>query len=1048
MPEKSIVSKLFNELKPLCVEVSKYAFLPNNIFNPSSIELANALKQLNNKLLSYDNITLPQQLSDYIFVPLSSLLKHDSLGVSQTEYVIGIITQMLRLSWNEHGSFDKKLATQIFSLLTYLISSDKENKGLSEKSTEFKLAGAQALKQFFASLSNQAYSNEFFEKQMLPSFGHSITILLDIAKNSPQAVQLQLECLVALEILYGKIIKNGELLSFVLPGNVSTFSKILNTKGLNVNYKVVIECLSVLRLLLSIVYNDFDLNIEENHLKDIKDLITSDFDVDNFSSDNNNNLSISIKNAQDIKGIHRTTSWLHATSSQIKRSLDSFIPSLLNRRNDKIDDALVIFVSKLIETSWKSLYNCREIFLKTLIDTKKDPFNKLIMNMTEVDKVLDTKIEALGKIIQFDNGKAISSISYALKLYNKTHGKEETFGVSNINKKLFNIILDNIDPGNNANSFKINKTLDTKIIEQSSEIIIRKDFFDSSELLKVQDMSLLLHLPKNIENELSNLIQTIAYKNNILINNIDDFLINILSEEDGSSLTRKSLTIWMSVQLIKGIKYNDNTSQLNNLDDFLEIPDSDDKMSVDSHIYDASINILQYCLQILDNISPISITHEEEKATCVVLYAIQEISLMIGEEFQNELIDFLFVVIESLASSSSLVHSFAKLCTVSLANTLYHGSVTDLLKDNSDYLIDGISQRFAMGFSNKVSVILTVICQIVGYQVIDTFKDVLEMVFKTIDYYHGYGDLCLQFIGLFDVIVDKIKFEFLTQNEKQQKIATPKTFGGWGITTLEEVIDLLDKDITEEELDEKAQNDPVDFEEYIRLKEIDSDDEDDFNEEEEMPKKTDETPPSSEEPWLSPIPQNTYKVLLQFLAYSDRLLTHPHRQLRVKVLQLIKKIIPLLATQRSSLLPQVAMMWNSIASGILSDDYYIVQVSCECIQEIITGSGNFISKRFIGLWTTINKDACILREIRTMATVHRNSTDVVKGKVLPPVIRRSLIAMSGMILEGIDIVGLLVNETTISDMLTICVAVLPSEKLLARNLIIGDILKVKQERVG
>ena len=66
------------------------------------------------------------------------------------------------------------------------------------------------------------------------------------------------------------------------------------------------------------------------------------------------------------------------------------------------------------------------------------------------------------------------------------------------------------------------------------------------------------------------------------------------------------------------------------------------------------------------------------------------------------------------------------------------------------------------------------------------------------------------------------------------------------------------------------------------------------------------------EKWSSPIPRDSYRLLLQIAGYSDRLLTHPSRQLKVQILLTMRKIFPMLATEHAMLLPQVAKSWDLI----------------------------------------------------------------------------------------------------------------------------------------
>lgn len=167
----------------------------------------------------------------------------------------------------------------------------------------------------------------------------------------------------------------------------------------------------------------------------------------------------------------------------------------------------------------------------------------------------------------------------------------------------------------------------------------------------------------------------------------------------------------------------------------------------------------------------------------------------------------------------------------------------------------------------------------------------------------------------------------------------------------------------------KDDNEPSNFQEYFdsKLREPDSDDDEEEREEEVEGSSNEYT-----DQWTSPIPSDSYKILLQILGYGERLLTHPSKRLRVQILIVMRLIFPLLSTQHNLLIREVASTWDSIIQCVLCSDYSIVQPACSCVEQMIKYSGDFVAKRFIELWQKLCQDSFILKELRIDPTVHNH----------------------------------------------------------------------------
>ncbi|CAR26118.1 hypothetical protein ZYGR_0E01010 [Zygosaccharomyces rouxii] len=1025
-------SALFQELRPLCVDLSRQAFLPPNTFDPSSLTLLNALKRLESKLTFYHDESLSQKLAEYVFVPIVSLLKQSGLGDSQTEYVLRIITHLLRLSWRSKGTFAKELAEQLLPLVTFLISQDKENSKISEKPLEYKSAGCGVLLQFFTSLRDQSYKFQFFSSskpKSLLSLGHCITILLGLLESTSQDPQTQIQALEALRILYQEIIGDGEIISFVLPGNVSSFVKVFLSPGVNVNYKVVVKTLQVLSIILRMVYDDFTLDAHRSRFTDVNELIT--FKEEHPDVDVNRRIEMHLESPSQ----HRSLSWLLGTSSQVKRALDSFIPKLLKRQNQEITDALTDFTSNLLKHSKNSLSNCQYSLVSTLVSLRRDPYSQLPEHLEYLQQLVEGKAGKLNNIIKLENEQELLSLSYALDILVQCDPTKDFSLLKDIGGNILEALESDI-------TSTLSRRRNFKITEQSSNVILAGDL--EAEIVHCQDsVAILPTMSKRLEDTIGKLLMS-AGRMAGQESQLSLLIETTLSEQSCSNTIRKTLALWSSAWAIRGL-YNGQQSN-NEMNAFLDTGEDEE------YTYEPCYAILDFCNGLAQELTVVqegrSMSLQEETVLSVVLFTIESVCQVMHKDFEPELIEYLYTTVENLASPSPIVRHFAQSCSLTISQTLYNGSIQQMLLSNVDYLVDSISTRLNLGMTERVSAVFAVICKIAGYETIETFKDVIETIFKMLDYYHGYDELCIQFFQLFEVIILEMKKRFLQVDEQltlgSDHLVT-NAYSPWGMTNVKQLVSILGKPNPEDEpLVDEYTKEPSSFQEYFdsKIQEADSDDEDEEHAEEEG---TEMEPLAPKEKWSSPIPLDSYRILLEVFHYGDRLLTHPSKPLRVQILQVMELIVPMLSTQYNSMLPQIANVWESVVQCTLSSDYTIVKPACLCLRKIIHYSGDFVAKRFFELWDRWCQGSSLLKEVRVARSGGSGKAEVGNSQMsthrkFPPVTKDALVALAGLLLEGITVTELMLPDTTLTDMLYCCIQVIPADTVAETSLLLADVV--------
>lgn len=1093
------MTESFITLKPTCVELSQITFLPYDQWDLKS--LTAVLIKLNNQLSELNEIA--SSVADYTFYPISRILIHidtlnDKLIIIQ---LLKVISRLIKVSWTLQ--FNLNLATEVFPFLNLLCQQLQKTKAKSttndsQLTQSEKLILTETFHNFINAIKEQPYHNEFFHRNDVDVQSNFIllshltdlillqlSILTDNSTNTDSSLQLQI--ISTLSALYQHILDfdHGETLSHILPGNISSLVKFLsNSKN---NYKPITEALVLLRFLITTVYNDESLALS--------------------------------KESKVSKSIHRDIKWLNATREQIKMALTGVLPLLLRRNNIIVNKEISKLMYECLNNCSQSLGPvCKDLFVEYLVKTETnlqeyshiDDSSSIITNKETIHLINQGKSDYLAHLIR--------NLSTDLQLNKIDEIKYMNFILStNINEikinetlidKIFSQILGSMQLSSATNKLKERSQNQNQIVIQSNNVVIKDlpsvSTFNSLYNISNDDRINKRSWDKDLESEIIQLLKYVgAYSNyssafiDTVLNHThwarsDLFEDEVNSEEMNNKelLVTNTNLLWIALNLLPDHS-DENNSPKDEIDIFLNINDMDvTKYNKDQNdinlkqkqdIEDSCLILLDHALNTLQqneilNTDPENITSEQEKLVCTTLLIIQRSCQLLGRNFQDELIDFLYVVVENLASSSPQIRHYSQSCIQTLANTLYNGSIHQLIEENIDYLIESISQRLNMGMTQRVTSLLMVIFKMTGYNAILSFQDILETIFQMLEYYHGYNDLCLQIFQLFEVIINEMEIKYIKGADLQldSNSLNKGSFGLWDCQNdlqLSKLLKislksgnniLLEKD-TSIPFDP---NEPKSFQEYfdskLKIQEVseegDSDDEDintgdmAYNDQTIEKEATDEKKERDEVKWVSPIPRESYRLLIQIIQYGCRLLTHNSKSLKIQILKIIKLAIPLLASQYDSLLPQVAQVWDCVVECLLHKDYSIIHAASSTTEIIIKFAGDFIVRRFIDLWNELQDKSSLLKEINIKngdiftSSFSRSQKQVIKAKEFPPMTKNTLIAMSYMLLEGISWTEFILDENTLKGIIVCCLQVIPIDDIAKRSLLLGDIVCYLQNR--
>lgn len=978
------------------MKLSQFTLAPPGTFDQSSIQVTEALKDVYTHLRDSvkPDATLSTALADFIFVPLSYLLKQPNLSDPQIELLLKVLTILIRRCWSPAGSIPYVLAKQLFPLITFLTGGSPNADDKSEidvKSDELKLAGSETLQVFFKSLSKQkgAKIYDFFSNvETLPALGHAVTVLLHFCEQG-KSIELQLQAIRTLHTLYFDLIADGEILSYILPGNVSSLAKVIAAPGLKTHYTVLVEAIELLGKLLVLVYNDADLKTKVKELESIEDIMdSSEMDI------------ITIEEA-DFKKVHRTNKWLKATSSQVKLALQN-IKKIGPTARIEVKRALLLFCTQIIQECLYSLSSSIPVVVNILsvlsndsrieIDSKKLIASDSYKNQKLFDKVvsneLSTSIDKFSSVLQSPNEEKILSTIGAID-FTIRHSHDQVLA-----SKLINFTVMEL-------SDLLKKSLSkSKVISDSNDIsnlmLITNETNDSRPDFK-QLLVFSKVFSETVETKLAALFTMIGGQDDP-----SDLIEEFLANGSDTSNYEKAVILWVSKNLLNGHFGNSRENRI--VDEFLDFDEEIEKQEIPEITY----AVMEFSKGLLDETSENQINQEVELINSIAVDVIGVVAYHMREDFRYELIDYLYPVVDSMASLSENVRRHALNTCMIIADTLYHGSLYEVVLDNSDYLVDAVSIRLSNAMTTRATAILAVCTKIAGFKIIESFKDVIEIIFSLLDYYHGYEDLCIGFFVLFEIIADETRKKYLHDYgvNRLEFFDSTSTFAPWGLQNIEQLKNLLDKTQRDVLVEPKGKELEEDVEAEINVP--DSDDEDE--QEPSAPELSEK-----EEKWTSPVPENIYKLLQQIMYYGERLLTHPSAKLHIQILSTYKKVLPILATSTKHLHPIVASLWPIVSKKANDSDPKIVIPAAKVVSQVLEYSGGFLSSRFVDFWEVLKSNKLLV----SAKTSVSNTSKI----VLPGLNSKAYEELVDMLVTGLDCLGRFIPDVVSEDIVSNCIGV-------------------------
>ncbi|KAF4929286.1 TEL2-interacting protein 1 [Colletotrichum fructicola] len=903
-------NEFFQQLKPCCVSISQLAIRPPE--GPSSFqrltELATELFCILNDQINRDSTVIDEKLADYVFFPLSHIFRNqDKYPKRLVELSIKCLTIIVIHGWKSNISPD--IMQQLLILLTFVIGGVPGREEIRDLPEETELESLRALTALITVTgSSVKAAAALTEEKMVPTLGHTITILLDCVINGRTSA-IQLEALRTLSCFYTGIRDHAALASF-LPGVVSSLTKLL-AKPQREKTRALVASVQCLKLVLIQV------------LGDVK--------TRSIVAKPNPQEQSQAEKAQIL-----SSSWLNATASQVKLAMATVL-KLRNHDSEDVHEALLALSLGLLDECHTSLENCASILVETaMVLSPADQVQSLLATSLHDLAILYPEIGEIVKVTCYNWITSLPRIMQSADELNKQAA------IQNLRKGM---------------SMVSSLQLDSSLLDESIAAALRDsvtslvsdtkqgkvmDLVSADSSWYSQDIAKAEASSKQYQNVLLSQDSQVGTRSSML-----DLLSQVGPASQQAKIAAEMLdfardatgdaqtaSIWLSFELLKAA-----LSRSGDLDDLLDFsslnPAGDEADAVFQELYTSAV-------MVLDSHSELSELDWRLEATALEVTAFA--ASRSGEAFRPELIDVLYPITTFLGSTSDRLRGHAITTLNILAASCGYKSVSDLVIENADYMINSVSLRLnTLDITPASTKVLVMMTSLTGPRLLPYLDDVVASIFAALDNYHGYP---IFVESLFSVLK-----EVVTQGAKSDKLLLKGRQNGPDShkkvaakpTTIADIIDLLrrrqerekraEEDADVEEFNSSHPQQPWGPEKIQGDKGPEDVDEADSQIDKEKPPKT-----------------PTYALLEKITTLTQHYLTSPSPTLRKSLLDLLTTVSPALSGDEDSFLPLINAVWPVVKSRMYDQEAFVAISACDTLSMLCATAGDFLSSRIKTEW--------------------------------------------------------------------------------------------------
>jgi hypothetical protein len=784
---------------------------------------------------------------------------------------------------------------------------------------------------------------------LMPTLFQTITLLLSTSSPDPPYLNLQLSSLRLLRQCIRYLKGQHRVLAAILPGTMSAMSKLVHAGGKGLKGDVAAEIAGLVEDIVVQTLNDEDLRILGLLRTKLDDLSQLDTDLEEEPDTPRPE-----SNKDPFPPL--STSYLSFTSAQLLTA----IPSILSLSTHPTHTARIAagnLAYNLISTCRESLSLVRPC-LTTLLHLSNDEFdpvrndaNEKLQSLlsvpgldTDLIEILTSSLNSLPRLItsqQDQQAESTAKLITALAGIDVRgvigqllgpEGKVERWGWS---------LLSCLEFGRPSGSF----------------VKGRQEIGDGG-------LPGFPHLPlRHVEAEstvraLTTMLISLGQAGGSTALHSVEYFLSFAKTHRGVHIAKAVSAIWVADKLLGGIA----TAEENGIDGKVgkatrkmareaarlatvmdeEVEEEDTPIPSDELVPIERTKGLDNVVTMLDK-KPLPDSHAADTTRklhiegqkmllrCLSLSLLSTSSRILGPSFRSLLLTSLYTLLAHLGSRN-IISEYAEIALSHVAYNAGYASVQNLVLDNVDYVVNVVSQRLTYRrLDSQAPLVLIAMIRLVGDDIVPMVHDVVDEIFDALDDYHGYESLATSLLAVLMTLVDIMKAEVdatgLTQERMDRKLEMSRLgeppdpvkdfakFGRWygernkrNQEEMDNVIYRASEQFKKEEVEEQPQ-----------------------------PEEEEDRPTRSQE------------VAKAILSKSIYFLTHPSPFLRARVLALIARVTPVLASanRESDLLPSIDQAWGGILNRLEDQEPYVVTEAAEAIASLCENVGDFMSRRVL-----------------------------------------------------------------------------------------------------
>jgi hypothetical protein len=874
--------------------------------------VAEDLSALLDHQVAQDASVLDEKLADYIFFPLSNILRNQQqYPIRLTEITVKCFRVLVDHGWK--SKLPKELAQQLLLLLTFIIAGvpGQERKDRIPEETE--LESYKALTSIIqASGSSPIGAAALVEADAIPTLGHAISVVLDGVTDG-RIPAIQLEALQTLNALVTAVRDQTALATF-LPGIVSSLSKLLTPPAsLHAQRKVLVQGIDTLKEVLTRVLGDIK----------VRGILNKPADD---------------KIAKDTDGKVLSSSWLKATTAKVKLALASVL-KLRSHASEDVQAALEKFCITLLDECHQSLSDSASILVETAMILTNDNDQKPLHETGLAD--LASIYPELGDAIKTTVYNWVTSLP---RIVQSSEEKVKQQAMRNLLKGQYFITTLQLDSSilddslvaslrDSATALVVGSNKGSVLSELPSTTLELNNMspVKQGEVASFQPILIARETERPTRAALVELISKIGSQSQRI--RLASEMLNYVRESDGPS---QVTSYWLAFELIKA-----TVTQSSELDDFLDFTaaadTSDGSESALQDLYTFSVAIIDSQAEAED---------VDWRMQALALEITTFVASRMQEGFRPELIDVLYPIATFLGSNAPQLREHAIVSLNSIATACGYSNVTDLIIDNVDYMVNSVSLRLnTFDVSPASTQVLRMMIKLTGPRLIPYLDDVVASIFAALDNYHGYT---LFVESLFGVLTEVVQQGAKSSNLLVEDSPKPKPNhkkNAPEIITTDTLCGILDG---RKERRKKHEHERLEFEQREKhpqrpftksdgtgtVVEGDVDDEETSTEIEKAP------PPKTQ----------TFQLLSRITSLTQHYLTSPTPALRKSLLNLLATVCPALAPDEDAFLPLVNAVWPVLIERLYDPETFVVVAACEALCALCASAGDFLSTRFKTEW--------------------------------------------------------------------------------------------------